>query len=86
MKRTVQKKIFRGRAPGLVLGIMIILFLVGCAAAAQPAGTESYHGKEVAANQVLVKFHAATPEQIQNVKIKEDEANKCISKYLNANY
>ena len=73
MTGTIKKNRERGHALGTALGILIVLFmLVGCVAAAPPAGTESYHGKQAAANQVLVKFHAATPEQIQNVQAGED--------------
>ena len=73
MTKKIQKNIRRERAFRLVFGFMIIAFLlVSCAAAAQPAGTESYHGKDVAANEVLVKFHAVTPEEIYKVKVKED--------------
>jgi subtilisin family serine protease len=65
-----QKKMFRGRALGIAFGIMIVAFmLVGCAAAAPPAGIETYHGREVAANAVLVKFQAAMPD---DVRIGED--------------
>ena len=73
MTKKIQKNIRRGRALRIIFGFMIIAFLlVSCAAAAQPAGTESYHGKDVAANEVLVKFHAVTPEEIYKVKVKED--------------
>jgi subtilisin family serine protease len=69
----IKKNMYQGRALKVIFGIMIVAFLlVGCAAAAQPAGTESYHGKQAAANQVLVKFHAATPQAINIIKIKED--------------
>jgi subtilisin family serine protease len=65
MKETVRKNRVWGRAPGIALGILIVAFmLVGCAAAAPPAGIETYHGREVAANAVLVKFHAALPDDI----------------------
>jgi len=73
MTKKIRKNIYRGRAPGIVIGFMIIAFLlVCCASAAQPAGTETYHGKDAAANEVLVKFHAATAEEIHKVKVRED--------------
>jgi subtilisin family serine protease len=65
MRETVQKKRFRQRAAGIAFGILLVAFmLVGCAAAAPPAGIETYHGREVAANAVLVKFYAGMPADI----------------------
>jgi subtilisin family serine protease len=72
MTRKIQKNVYRGRALGIAFGFMIIAFMLVSCAAALPAGTESYHGKEVAANEVLVKFHAATAEEIRNVQVRED--------------
>lgn len=51
---------------------MIVAFMLVGFASARPAGKESYNGKEAAANEVLVKFKAATPEDIHNIKIKAD--------------
>ena len=57
----------------VAFGFMIVAFLlVGCAAAAHGAGTEFYHGKEVAAGEVLVKFRAAAPEVISETQIGEN--------------
>jgi serine protease len=57
----------------VAFGFMIVAFLlVGCAAAAHGAGTEFYHGKEVASGEVLVKFRAAAPEVISQTQIGEN--------------
>jgi subtilisin family serine protease len=78
MTRTIQKNINRGYSLGIAFGIIIVaLMLVSYAAAAHPAGNESYHGKGAATNEVLVKFRASsTPGAISKAKIGEnvDEA------------
>jgi subtilisin family serine protease len=52
---------------------MIVAFLlVSCAGAARPKGTESYQGREVAANEVLVKFRGAPPQAISQAVTGEN--------------
>jgi len=72
MTRKMQKNVYRGHALKITLVIMIVAFMLVGFASARPAGKESYNGREAAANEVLVKFKAVTPEEIHTIKIKED--------------
>ena len=60
----MKRDMSRERTFGIAAGLMIVAFLfVGCAAA-RPAGTEFYKGREVAPNEVLVKFRGTTAPQV----------------------
>lgn len=68
-------KIRRGHALGIVVGITILVLLLAGGAGAAPSDnhkTEILHGKEAAASEVLVKFRAATPQEITQAEIAED--------------
>lgn len=68
-------KIRRGHALGIVVGITILVLLLAGGAGAAPSDnhkTEFLHGKEAAASEVLVKFRAATPQEIIQAEIAED--------------
>ena len=63
---------YRVHALRITLAIMIVAFMLVGFASAQPTGKESFNGREAAANEVLVKFKTATPEEIHKIKINED--------------
>jgi subtilisin family serine protease len=57
---------------GIALGILVVAFLlVGCAAA-RPAGTEFYKGREVAPHEVIVKFRDAAPQALGQAVAGQD--------------
>jgi len=60
----------------IIFGILAPIFLVSSVSAARPAEIELFQGKEVAANEVLVKFKAATPQAIIQAEMENvDESN-----------
>jgi subtilisin family serine protease len=63
MERRVQRDGKLDCVYGTACGILVIaLLVIGCAAAAHMGKTETYRGREVAANEVIVKFRGAAPE------------------------
>lgn len=69
---TSRRNRYRGRALGIALGIMIVAFLLVGFAAARPAGTEIYRGREVAPNEVIVKFRGAAPQMMGQAAMGEN--------------